>query len=75
MANLWKRNVSKRFMRCSYFPDILGPCSEGRQAHRNKSKKEVLTMKNWQRYLILTGAAMSQTLSHQDIKQAIEILR
>ena len=32
-------------------------------------------MKNWQRYLILTGAAMSQTLSHQDIKQAIETLR
>ena len=38
-------------------------------------KKEVLTMKSWQRYLILTGTAMSQTLSHQDIKQAIEILR
>ena len=32
-------------------------------------------MKNWQRYLIMIGTAMSPTLSHQDIKQVVEILR
>ena len=32
-------------------------------------------MKNWQRYLIMTGMAMSQTLSEQDIQVATEALR
>ena len=36
---------------------------------------EVHTMKNWQRYLILTGMAMSQTLCEQDIQAAAEALR
>ena len=32
-------------------------------------------MKNWQRYLIMIGMAMSQTLSEQDIQVAAEALR
>jgi len=32
-------------------------------------------MKNWQKYLILTGMAMSQTLCEQDIQAAAEALR
>lgn len=32
-------------------------------------------MKNWQRYLILTGMAMSQTLCEQDIQVAVNALR
>ena len=32
-------------------------------------------MKNWQKYLILTGAAMSQSLSQQEVQVAVEVLR
>ena len=32
-------------------------------------------MKNWQRYLIMAGMAMSQPLSEQDIQVAAEALR
>lgn len=41
----------------------------------NLMKQEVLPMKNWQRYLILTGMAMSQNLCKQDIQIAVEALR
>ena len=32
-------------------------------------------MKNWQKYLILAGMAMSQTLCEQDIQVAAEAMR
>ena len=31
-------------------------------------------MKNWQKYLVLAGAAMRQNLCRQEIKQVIEAL-
>ena len=32
-------------------------------------------MKNWQRYLILAGAAMSRDLSKQEIQDVIDAIR
>ena len=32
-------------------------------------------MKNWQRYLILIGMAMNQTLREQDIQVAVEAMK